>query len=63
MSEKKDNRTKSITATKGIKEYEDKNLLSYVYEQKEHKAYHYRKINEQRINVIKKTFNSTTGML
>ena len=63
MDEKKGNRNKSIEQTKKIKEFDDVNLLSYVYEKKEHKAYEYRAINEKRINVIGKTFNSTTGML
>jgi hypothetical protein len=40
-------------------DFAQKNLLSYIYEKKDHKAYEYRKKNDMLQNLMKNQFNST----
>jgi hypothetical protein len=40
-------------------DFAKKNLLSYIYEKKDHKAYEYRKKNDMLQNLMKNQFNST----
>lgn len=62
MQEKLNARQQNADAHKSV-EFADRNMLSYLYNEKQHKAYAYREVGDKRLEAVKGFFNNTTGMV
>jgi hypothetical protein len=57
--QKQENRSKDYTLPAKSQDFAQTNILSYIYETKDHKAYEYRKRNDAIQNLMKDQFSST----
>jgi hypothetical protein len=60
--EKMEHRNSDNMSPHKSQDFAQKNILSYVYEKKDHKAYEYRKRNDLLQNLMKDQFKNTAYM-
>lgn len=60
MQEKVEARKQKAEANASV-EFADKNMLSYLYNEKQHKAFAYREVGDKRLEAVKGYFSNTTS--